>query len=121
MLPDGSCRNAWRLVATARMSLTATAQLRHGCLDVVHQQRQVLTVLVGHGGLDEVHLLRTRVEPRAGEPEVGAIGALGEAQYVDVERHRGRNIGDVDGHVVDSGGAHPLSLAVARRAVLSRP
>ena len=43
----------------------------------------------GGAGLDEVDLLAADVEPRAAEPEVGPVGALGEAELTR-RRRRGR-------------------------------
>ena len=60
--------------------------------------------------LDQVHLLRPEVEPRATEGEVGPIAPNGQPEHAGVELDRCRGVADVDRHVVDPERLHLRSL-----------
>ena len=79
----------------------------------------MLAVVVGYGCLDEVDLLRSDIEPRPTEPEVGPVRPLPGAEHVDVEATRLLDIGDVDGDVVQSEGSHRVSVAPVASFVVS--
>nr|WP_232535388.1 hypothetical protein [Nocardia terpenica] len=52
------------------------------------------------GALDEVDLLVASIQPGAFDSEVGAVGSLGQAQYVDVEVQSSVDISHIDRNVV---------------------
>jgi hypothetical protein len=91
-------------------------KIRDRLIDVLDAHREVLSQVRRRRTTDEVHLLTAGVEPRTGEAEVGAVGALHQPEDVDVEGQRGLDIVDVDRHVVDCRGAHGQRVALGVRA-----
>ena len=89
------------------------AQLGNGGVEIVDENREVLALVGRRVALDEMQLLTSGVEPRAGEAEVGPVLARREAEGVDVEPQRGVDVVDGEGHMVDGDGFHDRSLSPA--------
>ena len=81
-------------------------------VEVVDEQREVLTTGRGWRRKDQMNLLGAGIEPGTIDAEVwGAVLAWRQTEDVDVEAKGGVDVVDVDRDVMDGERAHPTSLA----------
>src|SRR3954447_5344600 len=91
-------------------------ELTHDLVEVVDQDGEVLPLPPRYFALDEVHLLATRVEPRATELEVGAVVTRGQAEYLGIEGDGSRHVVDIDRDMMNGDWLHRASLRTVRPA-----
>ena len=89
---------------------TAIANLRHDGVDVGNANREVLPSVVGHVDLQQVYLLTCKIQPCAGEREIGPVFAHGEPEHRRIELDGRSRVGDIDRHMMNPERCHGASL-----------
>ena len=77
------------------------AELLHHDVEVRDLNCEVLTDVRRYGSFEEMDLLVSEIDPRAGDPQVWAVVPQRSAEQVGVEARCLIDITDVDGDVVD--------------------